>query len=86
MYRHLACLYLYWAHPLFCVCDVYHRQWDAIFRGGMVLETPNLSYIGPSEARRMFCVTTIRRDARTGAVRVTVAGKLVLRENTGFSQ
>lgn len=47
----------------------------------MVLETPDLSYIRPSEARRMFCVTTIRRDARTGAVRVTVAGKLVVLRN-----
>ena len=65
-----------------CVCDVHHRQWDAIFRGGMVLETPDLSYIGPSEARRMFCVATIRRDARTGAIRVTVAGKLVLRNDS----
>lgn len=42
------------------------------------METPDLSYIGPSESKRMFCVTTIRRDARTGAVRVTVAGELAV--------
>ena len=51
------------------------EQWDALFRGGMVLETPELSYIGAQEKRRRFCVATIRRDARTGTVLVTAAGE-----------
>ncbi|CBN77134.1 hypothetical protein Esi_0036_0099 [Ectocarpus siliculosus] len=50
------------------------EQWDALFRGGMVLETPELSYVSVIESKRKFCVATIRRDARTGTVRVTAAG------------
>lgn len=49
-------------------------QWDAVFRGGMVLETPELSYVGPEDSKRQFCVATVRRDAKTGTVRVTAAG------------
>ena len=40
----------------------------------MVLETPELSYVSATESKRKFCVATIRRDARTGTVRVTAAG------------
>ncbi|CAM9653733.1 unnamed protein product [Ectocarpus fasciculatus] len=41
----------------------------------MVLETPELSYVSATESKRKFCVATIRRDARTGTVRVTAAGE-----------
>lgn len=51
------------------------EQWDALFRGGLVLETPELSYVGAQEKRRRFCVATVRRDARTGTVIVTAAGE-----------
>eukprot|EP00752_Nemacystus_decipiens_P007282 g6518.t1 len=51
------------------------HQWDALFRGGMVLETPELSYVSAQEKKRRFCVATIRRDARTGTVIVTAAGE-----------
>ncbi|CAM9852836.1 unnamed protein product [Scytosiphon promiscuus] len=50
------------------------EQWDALFRGGMVLETPELSYVGPEESTRRFCVATVRRNAKTGTVSVTAAG------------
>lgn len=53
-------------------------QWDALFRGGMVLETPELSYVGARMKRRRFCVATVRRDARTGTVIVTAAGDMPL--------
>eukprot|EP00903_Cladosiphon_okamuranus_P008959 g8573.t1 len=51
------------------------EQWDALFRGGMVLETPELSYVNAQDKRRRFCVATVRRDARTGTVVVTAAGE-----------
>lgn len=50
------------------------QQWDTLFRGGMVLETPVLKYIAPADVRRRFCVATIRRDARKGTVIITAAG------------
>lgn len=51
------------------------EQWDTLFRGGMVLETPELSFVGAQGKRRRFCVATVRRDARTGTVVVSAAGE-----------
>lgn len=47
-----------------------------------MLETPELSYIGAEESKRRFCVSTIRRDARTGTVSITAAGGRMLLDHS----
>lgn len=48
----------------------------------MFLATPTLSYLGPVDTKRLFCVATIRRDARTGAVTILASGAVPMKDDS----